>query len=113
MGGCSSGANAPTRRNQMIQHSSKKDLCCKVVLLGESFVGKSSIVSRYINDHFSKGHEVTVGGAFQQFNIQTKSNVNMKMNLWDTGGEERFRSMLKIYYKDANAALIVPPLFLS
>ncbi len=107
MGGCSSGEKPAARRNQMSMGSSKKDLCCKVVLLGESFVGKSSIVSRYINDNFSKGHEVTVGGAFQQFMIQTASNVNLKMNLWDTGGEERFRSMLKIYYKDANAALIV------
>ena len=78
----------------------------KVVLLGDSGVGKSSIAMRYVNNTFSEAFEVTIGGGYLQQIIRLKDNVSLKMDIWDTGGQERFRSLLQLYYREADAALI-------
>ena len=78
----------------------------KIVLLGESGVGKSSIAMRYVNNTFSEAFEVTIGGGYLQSTVRLKDGSSLKMDIWDTGGQERFRSLLQLYYRDANAALI-------
>jgi len=50
---------------------------------------------------------VTIGAQFQQPKIQLKNGNTLKINLWDTAGEEKFRSMLPMYYKDAKAGILV------
>ena len=79
----------------------------KIVLLGETSVGKSSIVLRYCQEKFPTSHEVTIGGSYFQKNIALSNGVTIKLHIWDTGGSERFRSMLPLYYRDAQAAIIV------
>eukprot|EP01022_Parablepharisma_sp_SALTPOND_P012851 TRINITY_DN1668_c0_g1_i7.p2 TRINITY_DN1668_c0_g1~~TRINITY_DN1668_c0_g1_i7.p2 ORF type:complete len:237 (-),score=31.23 TRINITY_DN1668_c0_g1_i7:1226-1849(-) len=79
----------------------------KIVLLGDSHVGKTSIVQRYIHDRFGETAP-TVGATYSskyaEFpNLQTA----VKFNLWDTAGEEKFRSLGRIYYQDALAAVLV------
>ena len=78
----------------------------KIVLLGESGVGKSSIAMRYVNNTFSDAFEVTIGGGYLQSTVRLKDGSSLKMDIWDTGGQERFRSLLQLYYRDANAAII-------
>ena len=77
----------------------------KVVLLGDSGVGKSSIAQRYVMDTFSENYDVTIGGAYMQQTINIDGTV-VKMHIWDTGGSDRFRSLVSMYYRDAIAAII-------
>lgn len=78
----------------------------KIVLLGESGVGKSSIAMRYVNNTFSEAFEVTIGGGYLQQIVRLREGASLKLDIWDTGGQERFRSLLQMYYRDADAALI-------
>lgn len=79
---------------------------CKVVILGDSAVGKSSIAVRYLENKFIDSHIVTLGAQFQQPKVTLKSGNILKLNLWDTAGEEKFRSMLPMYYKNAKGAIL-------
>jgi Ras-related protein Rab-5C len=78
----------------------------KLVLLGESGVGKSSIAMRYVNNVFSEAFEVTIGGGYLQQIVRLKDGSSLKLDIWDTGGQERYRALLQLYYRDADAALI-------
>ena len=77
----------------------------KLILLGDSGVGKSSIATRFSKDIFKEDYEVTIGGSYFQKQIEASNNTLVKLHIWDTGGAERFRSMAHIYYKDAVAAI--------
>lgn len=78
----------------------------KVVILGDSCVGKSSIVTRYITDKFYKFQEPTIGASFIT-SIINKNNKEINLNIWDTAGQERYKSLAPLYYKGASACLIV------
>ena len=82
------------------------NLDAKIVLLGDSGVGKSSIAVRYVNNTFSEAFEVTIGGGYLQQVVRLSDGTNLKLDIWDTGGQERFRSLLQLYYRDADAAII-------
>ncbi|QLL31392.1 hypothetical protein HG536_0B02550 [Torulaspora globosa] len=78
----------------------------KLVLLGEAAVGKSSIVLRFVSDDFTENKEPTIGAAFltQRVNI---GDETVKFEIWDTAGQERFASLAPMYYRNAQAALVV------
>ena len=80
---------------------------CKVVIIGDSSVGKTSIAVRYLKNDFTEAHVVTIGVLFQQPSIKLQNGNILRLNLWDTAGEERFESMVQIYYRDAKAAVLV------
>lgn len=86
---------------------------CKVVMLGDQSVGKSSIINRYIKNQFSEAHHVqilvtqpTIGIDFLSRSI-TVGQRTVRLQLWDTAGQERFRSLIPGYLKNCVAALIV------
>ena len=80
---------------------------CKVVLIGESGVGKTSIISQFINETFQVNMESTSGATFSS-KVVTLSNKNkIKLEIWDTAGQERYRALKKMFYKDAAAAILV------
>jgi len=78
----------------------------KLVLLGEAAVGKSSLVMRFVNNDFQENKEPTIGAAFltQKCNLPTRT---IKFEIWDTAGQERFASLAPMYYRNAQAALVV------
>jgi len=84
-----------------------KTLHYKVVVLGETSVGKSSIVSRFTRDEFFDFQEPTIGAAFQTKSIHIDNDCIVKMEFWDTAGQERYRSLAPMYYRGAKAAFIV------
>lgn len=84
-----------------------EDAKAKIVILGDSGVGKSSIALRACHGRFNEEHQVTIGGAFLSHTIYLKNGVAVKLNIWDTAGQERFRSMGPLYYRDALGAIIV------
>ena len=79
----------------------------KMVLCGNAAVGKTSITMRYKEGSFQKFHEPTLAGAYQEKKIKTKTGEELQLNIWDTAGDERFRSIMPLYYRDAEIALLV------
>ena len=80
---------------------------CKVVIVGESGVGKTSIISQFINETFQINLESTSGATFSSKTVLCSNNNKIKLEIWDTAGQERFRALTKMFYKDAGAAIIV------
>lgn len=78
----------------------------KLVLLGEAAVGKSSLVLRFVSNEFQENKEPTIGAAFltQKLTIGDRA---IKYEIWDTAGQERFASLAPMYYRNAQAALVV------
>lgn len=84
----------------------------KVVLLGESAVGKSSVALRFARDEFLINQETTVGAAFLTRTITVpggslSANRALKFEIWDTAGQERYRSLAPIYYRGACGAIVM------
>jgi Ras-related protein Rab-5C len=78
----------------------------KIVLLGDIAVGKTSIFQRFIEKDMSKDHNPTIGCWYNFINIEEKEYTK-RIELWDTAGQERFHSLAALYYKNAQAALVV------
>ena len=81
---------------------------CKVVLLGESGVGKTSIISRYTTKIFKDSLMTTPGANFITKKVEFKDlNKHIKFEIWDTAGQERYRSLAKVFYNNANVCILV------
>lgn len=78
----------------------------KLVLLGESGVGKSSIALRYVRGEFNENGEATIGAAFLTKTVNVRGQ-NVKFDIWDTAGQERYHSLAPMYYRGAPAAIVV------
>ena len=78
----------------------------KLVIVGDSGVGKSNIFTRFIQDEFNIDSKATIGVEFSAKNITIKNKV-IKAQVWDTAGQERFRALAKSYYRGAVGALLV------
>ena len=78
----------------------------KILLLGDSGVGKSCIIIRYIENNFSNNLMNSIGVDFKLKNIEIDSK-KIKLQIWDTAGQERFKTITTSYYKGAHAILVV------
>ncbi|XP_078460191.1 ras-related protein Rab-5B-like [Lampetra planeri] len=86
--------------------STSKILQFKLVLLGESAVGKSSLVLRFVKGQFHEYQESTIGAAFLTQTVCLE-DTTVKFEIWDTAGQERYHSLAPMYYRGAQAAIIV------
>ncbi len=82
------------------------DLIFKLVLIGDTGVGKTNILSRYINNEFSLATQSTVGVEFGS-KIIKKNDKLIKLQIWDTAGQERYKSITSAYYKGSKGAFVV------
>lgn len=78
----------------------------KLVLLGEAAVGKSSLVLRFVKGQFQEYQESTIGAAFLTQSV-CLDDVTVKFEIWDTAGQERYHSLAPMYYRGAQAAIVV------
>lgn len=78
----------------------------KVIVVGSAGVGKTSIVIRHKENRFDPSVFHTLGASYHRFVIPV-SDRRIIMHIWDTAGEEKFKSMMPMYYRDAVAALLV------
>jgi len=78
----------------------------KLILLGDQGVGKSCILNRFLNDTFIEDYQATIGLDFQSKNVQI-DNQDIHLLLYDTAGQEKFRSLIPMYTRDANIILLV------
>jgi Ras-related protein Rab-11A len=79
----------------------------KIVLIGESGVGKTSLISQLMDQTFQHDQQSTTGGTFSTKTVLCDNNRTLKLEIWDTAGQERYRSLTTMFYKDANAAVLV------
>ena len=85
---------------------SEKGKEIKVILLGNSGVGKTSIINRYIFNKFDQNSETTLGSTF--FTKEIEKNKDLyKLNLWDTTGQEKYRSITNLFIKGAQIVILV------
>jgi small GTP-binding protein len=82
---------------------------CKVVLLGESGVGKTCIIARFINNTFEDNIMSTTGASYagKTMSFDELNGQSIKFEIWDTAGQEKYRALTKIFYKDAGVAILV------
>merc|ERR1719408_820598 len=78
----------------------------KLVLLGDTRVGKSSTVIRFVKDEFDEYRYPTIGATFLTQSVNLADYV-VKFEIWDTAGQEKYRSLAPLYYRGAHAALVV------
>jgi len=83
-----------------------KSVQVKLVLLGEAAVGKSSLVLRFVSNDFQANKEPTIGAAFLTQKCRLEDRT-LRYEIWDTAGQERFHSLAPMYYRNAQAAVVV------
>ena len=79
----------------------------KVVIIGDSGVGKTALMNRYLFDKFDSESMPTLGGSMKPKEVEVPGEGSIKLTLWDTAGQEKFKSLTRMYFQDAEAALIV------
>ena len=89
-----------------LKKTESKEFEIKICLLGDVSVGKTSIASRFCKNSFNENYINTIGGAYQQQNIVLNNGAKIKLHIWDTSGQDRFRSMTNLYYRDAQVAIL-------
>jgi small GTP-binding protein len=78
----------------------------KIVLAGNTYVGKTSIADNFVDNIFKKNTDTTIGVDFKSRIFQV-DNIKFKIQIWDTAGQEKFRSICKSYYRCGDAILLV------
>jgi Ras-related protein Rab-2A len=82
------------------------DYLLKVIVVGDSSVGKSCLLLRFVDKRFRDNHELTIGVEFGCRVVQA-AGLRFKVHVWDTAGQEAFRSITRAYYRSAAVALLV------
>ena len=83
------------------------DCVYKVLLLGDSSVGKTCFLLRYCDKTFQEAHLSTIGLDYRLKSMTLQSGKNIKLQIWDTAGQDRFRAITKNYYKGANGIILI------
>ena len=78
----------------------------KVILLGNSGVGKSSIILKYVKDRFIEGMLPTIGSTYMQ-KVIIRDNIAYNLNIWDTSGTEKYHSVTKLFLQNAHIVILV------
>ncbi|CAL1292005.1 unnamed protein product [Larinioides sclopetarius] len=86
--------------------ASRKKVLLKVIILGDSGVGKTSLMNQYVNKKFSNQYKATIGADFLTKEIMVDDRL-VTMQIWDTAGQERFQSLGVSFYRGADCAVLV------
>ena len=78
----------------------------KIIFLGDQYVGKSSILNRFYQDKFEPDYQATIGLDFHSKNVDINGN-SVRLLLYDTAGQEKFKSLIPMYIRDANIIIVV------
>ena len=82
------------------------EICLKILLIGDTSVGKTALILKYVDKQFSENHISTIGLEYKDKIIRINEK-KIKLQIWDTSGQERYRSITKSFYRNANALLFV------
>jgi len=78
----------------------------KLVIIGDSFVGKTSIINCLITGNITET-KPTIGSQHHKYSFTNENNIEINLDIWDTAGQERFRSVIPMYYKGAKSIIVV------
>ena len=92
--------------NEFFDQNIKEEEKFKVVVVGDSGVGKTNLIKRFISNEFNLDSKATVGVEFISKNYKINNKI-IKIEIWDTAGQERYKSIASAYYKGAKGAMIV------
>jgi len=84
----------------------RKKILLKVIILGDSGVGKTSLMNQYVNKKFSKQYKATIGADFLTKEVMIDDKL-VTMQIWDTAGQERFQSLGVAFYRGADSCVLV------
>ncbi len=84
----------------------RKKVLLKVIILGDSGVGKTALLHKYVNGQFIEEHKATIGADFMTRQINIDNKV-IDLQIWDTAGQERFQSLGRAFYRGADACVLV------
>jgi Ras-related protein Rab-1A len=90
----------------MSKPSSEYDFVFKILLIGDSSVGKSSLLMRFADDTFHESFLPTIGVDFKIRTIMNEGSI-VKLQMWDTAGQEKFKNITTAYYKGAQGVILV------
>ena len=79
----------------------------KYIMIGNPSVGKSCILNQFLNGLFADEYEVTVGVEFGTKTVETTDKSRIKLQVWDTAGQENFKSVIRAYYRSTAVAVVV------
>ena len=99
-------STTPSSNNSNENKPSNYQYIFKLILIGNSGVGKSCILQRYMKHTFNESYKCTIGVDFLMKSLAINGQT-VKLQLWDTAGQEKYKSMVSSYYRGANVALIV------
>lgn len=85
--------------------ASRKKVLLKVIILGDSSVGKTSLMNQYVNRKFSNQYKATIGADFLTKEV-TVDDRTVTMQIWDTAGQERFQSLGVAFYRGADCCVL-------
>ena len=107
--GCSNTLPVKKKNTDFFLTKKKKDeLTYKVVILGDVYVGKTSILKNLQkNREKDESYDPTIGFAFSQKTIPIENNKLVNLHIWDTSGQDIYRDLMSIYYRDSHAAILV------
>ena len=83
------------------------DYSCKIVLVGEWSVGKTALTQRLVYDMYQKKVDATIGVDYSTKILKMTDSSLVKLQMWDTAGQENFISLIRTYYKDVGGAIIM------
>eukprot|EP01089_Gocevia_fonbrunei_P020674 TRINITY_DN775_c0_g1_i1.p1 TRINITY_DN775_c0_g1~~TRINITY_DN775_c0_g1_i1.p1 ORF type:complete len:229 (+),score=59.24 TRINITY_DN775_c0_g1_i1:32-718(+) len=86
--------------------SSRKKVLLKIIILGDSGVGKTSLMNQYVNKKFSNQYKATIGADFLTKEVMVDDKL-VTLQIWDTAGQERFQSLGVAFYRGADACVLV------
>ena len=84
----------------------KEDYKIKIIIVGDSGVGKTNLITRFASDKFDKNSRATIGVEFLYKTLKINKEI-FKIEIWDTAGKERYKSIASAYYKGARGAIVV------
>ena len=79
----------------------------KFIIVGDSSVGKSCLLLQFTDNRFKQAHDLTIGVEFGARTLTIDKTTNIKLQIWDTAGQESFRSITRSYYRGAICSLLV------
>ena len=86
--------------------SGRKKTLLKVIILGDSGVGKTSLMQQFVNNKFSHQYKATIGADFLTKEITIDNNKQVTLQIWDTAGQERFQSLGVAFYRGADCCVL-------
>ena len=86
---------------------SKKESLYKILILGDSTVGKTCFLTRYADNTFQENQMATLGVDYKLKNVKMENGNTVKLQIWDTAGQDRFHSLTRNYFKGAHGIILL------